>query len=187
MIEHPGLIYTFPYQYTPRFPWGTMGTVQVMSCVATEDIPAGVLVQPVPGQSGNGPILVRIARDLSSEVGISVYDPQHFNFDVVYNAGDPIPVMRRGTCFAAFEQLGSDFSPAPLSTVRVLVGAGAGQFTSHSTGMALSRGVFQIASKDYYSNGDGSPAADIPFPSVPPPPGITNTTFGGSVCLVELG
>lgn len=183
MIGHPGLIYEQVYEYEPRWTWGTAGTVRVLSSAASENIPPGVLVQIVPGTIDQ----VRIARDLTRIVGISAYNPKHFSPDVIYNQYDVLPVVRRGAIFVLFDPGLSDFSPAPLQDALVELGAGMGAFTADATrGVSTGHCVFSIASKDYYSNGDGSPAQDIPFPQQAPPPGITNTVFGGTCALVEV-
>lgn len=185
----PGLIFTPDYKYQPRWPWGQDGSLRVISCVAVESIPPGVLVQAVPGQVGDS-LLVRIARDATQLVGVTCYDPDKYDHAVIYEDYDTLPVVRRGSVFCAFTTILPPFMPpAPCAAARAYVGPAMGQFTTDPAGgsVVAFRGItFSIASADYYVNTDGSPQADVPEPVPPIPLGVTDTTFGSGCALVDL-
>ena len=181
-MPFPGQVFTPDYKYQPRWPWGQDGSLRIVSCEAGESFPAGVLVQ----DDGAGHI--QVARDLTRLVGVSVYDPDHFYHDVVYEQYDEVPVMRVGRCYCSFVTNQPPYAnPGPGQAVRFYAGAGQGVFTTDASGtMTTPKIVFAMALRDYYNTSAGSPAKDIPFPVPPLPPGITNTTFGSGVALVEI-
>lgn len=177
----PGLVWSQDFRYTTRFPYGNPGDIRVISMVANETIPPGVLVQATP----NG--LIQIARDATRPVGISVFDPDHFDSSVIYTQGDVVPVLRAGAAFVAFKTLLPPFAPPqPCAPARANVGAGLGYFTTDSTGVLVRRCVFQFPTKDYYPGISGSPQADIPFPIPPQPIMDTQKLPAPGVALVEI-
>jgi hypothetical protein len=128
------------------------------------------------------------ASSLVGIAGVVLYDPQHFYYDVQYQPYDMVPILRRGSCFVNFITAFPPFAnPRPLQTANVyLTGASQGWFSTDSQATPVPQAVFSIAAKDYYQTSDGSPAADISFPTPPIPLGVTNTTFGAGVALCEV-
>jgi len=187
--KFPGLIWQYWYQYQPRWPWGQDGMLKVISAVATEDIPPGVMVQATGGTEDA--VLVRIARDATRLVGIGAYDPDRYDHQVVYQQGDVFPVVRRGGIFVAFAALVPPFAdPAPMAGARFYPGAPgapqAGWFTTDLAGTVAHKCLFIPGSKDYYQTTSGSPQADVPLDVPPIPLGEMSTTFGDGVALVEV-
>ena len=177
MISHPGLVFSPDYPYDPRWYYGQSGDIKIVSLLAGETLLPGTLVEVRAGAlhpvSSGYPL-----------AGIVVYDPHHYDASVQYEAKDMVPVMRRGSVFVAFVTLLPPFSePLPLDTARYYPG---GVFTTDLAGAPLYLGCFSVATRDYYANTDGSPAADIPYPVPPLPPGISDTTFGSGVALVDI-
>jgi hypothetical protein len=173
-----GQIFQDPYQYQPRFPWG-QGSIKVVSCIASEDIPAGVAVQIVPGAE-----TVRVARDAYSIVGVTTYDPTRHTSNVVYNRYDVVPVVRIGSIFVRFTTVLPPFrEPFPMEDAFFY--ASSGVFTTDlAVGLRLAGACFSVATREYYQNSDGSPQQDIPYPV--PAPATMLTTFGEGVALVDL-
>ena len=144
-----------------------------------------MLVQYI--EVGRHATTVRIARDGAGLVGVSVYDPAHFDSSVVYQAGDPMPVIRRGDTFASFTLLLPPYAP-PLacSPASFYVGASLGQATTDSASntIVVPQVCFGTKALEYYQGTDGSPQADLPYPVPPEPAGVTSVTFGTGVVMV---
>lgn len=177
MSWNPGEVWLPNYHYDPRFPWG-QGLVKVVSFAAATNIGPGTMVEVLPNET------IQPATGAHPLGGVAVFDPGKYYKDVIYNQFDMVPVLRVGSVFVLYTGVG-DF-PDPEALEEALFYAGTGIFTNDPAGVACPQAVFSIASQEYYSNGDGSPAADIPFPSVPPPPGTINTIFPSGAALIDL-
>lgn len=189
----PGLIYTQDYVYDPRWCYGSDGNLRVISCIASETIPPGVLVQATPGQPG----CIQVARNLTALVGVSAFNPAEFTGTwMYYTIGDTIPVVRRGAIFVAFQTLQAPFTqpqtydtvnfyPGPWTSLPNLVGGGS--FTTDLVGTFQTPKIcFGHANRDYYQNSDGSPVSDDPNPVPPIAVGTQDVTFGDGVAMVEV-
>lgn len=178
-MSQPGQVFQDPYQYDPRFSWGQWN-IKIVSFVADEDIPTGVVVQIKPGTE-----TIRVARDNVALVGISVFDPHHHTTDVVYNKYDMVPVMRIGKVWSRFLAALPPFrDPFPLESAFFYVDTGV-MTTDTSVAARLAGANFTMPTKEFYPGTSGSPAADVPYPVPPIPTNAVQTNVGGSV-LVEL-
>lgn len=166
-MRYPGLLQDYR-RYNVRDIY-SIRNVRVVSMVALEDIRPGVLVQ------ANG-TRVQVAQTLNNIVGVCVYDPSMHSKDVVYQAGDVIPVCRRGAVYVRYT---GERDPNPSEAARVVLGTGF--FTTLTEGAAMSRAVFSTPSEEWYPFLGNLDFEVIPFP------GTTETTFGnGDIALLEL-
>lgn len=127
---NPGLVYTVDYKYTPRWPFGNDGGLQIVSAPAFEPILPGLLVQALPDGR------CQVARDLTHIIGVSVYDPDRHDPDVAYAALEVVPILRKGAVWAAYGTLQEKF-PVLLDRPRWDFVQGA--FTADSTGLVLAQ------------------------------------------------